>query len=173
MKRHVDTNSISTPIVEKSISTIQTVTKVARRVALLTGASLTLFAGLLSRLSGRCRLPRWGILAALLFSLLGTGQAFAACNLSFTTSVGGQVTKSGSAYVYTFSQTDDNNCDAGANADGSGSGMGIYSDAGGSLQNAAGFAPTYPTTSSQAPSYSTANNVYVFSECCASGAANV
>ena len=45
-------------------------------------------------------------LMLLIFSLLAYGQASAACNLSFSTTVGGQVTQSGSEYKYTFSATD-------------------------------------------------------------------
>jgi len=129
---------------------------------------LTRFAGLRTR----CRLPGWGILAVLLFSLLGMGQVFATtCNLSFTTAngftsaSGGTVTKSGSAYTYNFSQTDYDNCDTGATPD-NGGGPGIYLDSNGDVQNQYGSSVSTWTasTSSQGPNYGTSNNVYVVTQ---------
>jgi hypothetical protein len=95
-------------------------------------------------------------LMLLIFSLLAYGQASAACNLSFSTTVGGQVTQSGSEYKYTFSTQDYTNCDLGGNTAGTGGSLGIYVDPIGD-QNSAGD-KIYPSSSA----YGT-NNVYIMS----------
>ncbi|MFZ3219640.1 MAG: autotransporter domain-containing protein [Rhodoferax sp.] len=97
-----------------------------------------------------------GKLLFVIFSLLIYGHASAACNLGFSTVVGGQVTKSGSEYKYTFSATDYANCDPGGQTDGMGSSLGIYVDAIGN-QNSAGN-KTFPSSSAHGT-----NNVYIMS----------
>ena len=90
------------------------------------------------------------------FAFFLCGQSFAACNLSFTTTVGGQVTKSGSEYKYTFSTADYANCDPGGQTDGQGSSLGVYVDAIGN-QNSNGN-KTFPSSSVHGT-----NNVYIMS----------
>ena len=107
-----------------------------------------------------------GRLILIIFSLLTYGQASAACNLSFSTTVGGQVTKSGSEYKYTFSATDYANCDPGGKTDGTGSSLGIYVDAIGN-QNSAGN-KTFPSSSAHGT-----NNVYIMSIGGSTGPTNI
>ena len=90
------------------------------------------------------------------FAFFLCGQSFAACNLSFSTTVGGQVTQIGSEYKYTFSATDYANCDPGGKTDGTGSSLGIYVDAIGN-QNSAGN-KVFPSSSLHGT-----NNVYIMS----------
>ncbi|MCZ8095987.1 MAG: hypothetical protein O9331_21140, partial [Acidovorax sp.] len=97
-----------------------------------------------------------GKLILIIFSLLTYGQVYAACNLSFSTAVGGQVTQSGSEYKYTFSATDYSNCDPGGKTDGTGSSLGIYVDAIGN-QNSSGN-KVFPSSSAHGT-----NNVYIMS----------
>jgi hypothetical protein len=107
-----------------------------------------------------------GKLLLVLLSLLAYGQASAACNLSFSTTVGGQVTKSGSEYKYTFSTTDYANCDPGGKTDGTGSSLGIYVDA---IGNQNSFDnKTFPSSSAKGT-----NNVYIMSIGGSTGPTNI
>ncbi|UCU99363.1 IPTL-CTERM sorting domain-containing protein [Acidovorax radicis] len=111
-------------------------------------------------------LRNFGKLIFIIISLLAYGQASAACNLSFSTTVGGQVTKSGGEYKYTFSATDYANCDPGGKTDGTGSSLGIYVDAIGN-QNSAGN-KTFPSSSAHGT-----NNVYIMSIGGSTGPTNI
>lgn len=88
--------------------------------------------------------------------MLAHGQASAACNISFSTAVGGQVTQSGSEYKYTFSTQNYADCDPGGKTDGTGSSLGIYVDAIGN-QNSNGN-KIFPSSSLHG-----VNNVYIMS----------
>jgi hypothetical protein len=107
-----------------------------------------------------------GKLLLVIFSLLAYGQASAACNLSFSTTVGGQVTQSGSEYKYTFSTQNYADCDPGGNTNGTGSSLGIYVDAIGN-QNGDGN-KIFPSSSAQGT-----NNVYIMSIGGAIGPTNI
>ncbi|MBX9818585.1 MAG: fibronectin type III domain-containing protein, partial [Burkholderiaceae bacterium] len=107
-----------------------------------------------------------GKLLLAIFFLLAYGQAFAACNLSFSTTVGGQVTKSGNEYKYTFSTANYADCDPGGSTNGASTGLGIYVNAIGD-QNIDGN-KVFSSSSAQGSS-----NVYIMSQGGITGPTNI